>query len=811
LLKLSNFTDMSSASCLLSEERLLCSICLDVFTDPVLIPCGHNFCSKCINTYWDSRDTCQCPMCNEKFSTRPELRINTFISELADEFKKLVPVKASTPGPQLPAVDVLCDICSEIKEKAVKSCLTCLTSFCESHLEPHQRVAGLKGHTLSEPVKNLDDRMCKTHNKMTELYCLKEQAFICVLCLKADHKGHNAVPLEEQYEQVAATKDEAQANIQKLIQTRIEKIAEVEKLLDVSQVDSAKEKQATVQVFTELIQSIQASQAELVEAIEQRHSAIKQKGEEFLKELRREVTELKSRSSQLEHLSQSEDHYHFLQSFQTLSKPPHKSCPDTDLCPDLSFQATRGHLTRLKQRVDEIMEEIPEIRMKRMREHAVDLTLDPDTAFYSLVISEDGKQVTEEDNIEEDEVTDNPKRFDICCEVLAKEGFTTGKFYFEVQTQSQSQCGHNFCSTCINTYWDSGDTCQCPMCKREFSTRPELQVNTFMSELADEFKKLVQVKASTPGPQLPAVDVLCDICSEIKEKAVKSCLTCLTSFCESHLEPHRRVAGLKGHTLLEPVKNLDDRMCKTHNKMTELYCLKEQAFICVLCLKADHKGHNAVPLEEQYEKVAATKDEAQANIQKLIQTRIEKIAEVENYSMSAQVDSEKEKQATVQVFTELIQSIQASQAELVEAIEQRHSAIKQKGEEFLKELRREVTELKSRSSQLEHLSQSEDHYHFLQSFQTLSKPPHKSCPDTDLGPDLSFQATRGHLTRLKQRVEEIMEEIPEIRMKRMREHAVDLTLDPDTAFYSLVISEDGKQVTEKTTLKRTSYRQSKEI
>ncbi|XP_062238855.1 zinc finger protein RFP-like [Platichthys flesus] len=428
---------MSSASSLLSEERLLCSICLDVFTDPVTIQCGHNFCSTCINTHWDSRDICQCPMCKQKFSTRPELRVNTVMSELADDFKKLVQVKASTPGPQLPVVDVLCDICSEIKEKAVKSCLTCLTSFCESHLEPHRRVAGLKGHTLLEPVKNLDDRMCKTHNKMTELYCLKEQAFICVLCLKAGHKGHNAVPLEEQYEKLTATKDEAQANIQKLIQTRIEKIAEVEKLLDVSEVDSEKENQAAVQVFTELIQFIQASQAELVEAIEQRHSAIKQKGEEFLKELRREVTELKSRSSQLEHLSQSEDHYHFLQSFQTLSKPPHKSCPDTDLCPDLSFKATLGHLTRLKQRVEEIMEEIPEIRMKRMREHAVDLTLDPDTANYSLVISEDGKQVVSEDQIKLDKVTDNPKRFHAYRQVLAKEGFTTGKFYFEVQVKGK--------------------------------------------------------------------------------------------------------------------------------------------------------------------------------------------------------------------------------------------------------------------------------------------------------------------------------------------------------------------------------------
>ncbi|XP_060927547.1 zinc finger protein RFP-like [Limanda limanda] len=427
---------MASASSLLSEERLLCSICLDVFTDPVTMSCGHNFCSSCIHTYWDSRDTCQCPLCKRKFSTRPELQVNTFISELADEFKKLVQVKASTPGPQLLEVDVLCDFCSEMKEKAVKSCLTCLTSFCESHLEPHRRVAGLKGHTLLEPVKNLDDRMCKTHNKMTELYCLKEQAFICVLCLKADHKGHNAVLLEEQYEKVASTKDEAQANMQKLIQTRIEKIAEVEKLLDVSQVDSEKEEQAAVQVFTELIQSIQASQAELVEAIKQRHSAIKQKGEEFLKELRREVTELKSRSSQLEHLSQSQDHYHFLQSFSTLSKPPHKSCPDTDLGPDLSFQATQGHLTRLKQRVEEKMEEILEIRMKRMREHAVDLTLDPDTAYHSLVISEDGKHVIVKDNIEKDKVTDNPKRFHT-CQVLAKEGFMTGKFYFEVQVKGK--------------------------------------------------------------------------------------------------------------------------------------------------------------------------------------------------------------------------------------------------------------------------------------------------------------------------------------------------------------------------------------
>uniref|UniRef100_A0A3Q4N5I0 B30.2/SPRY domain-containing protein n=1 Tax=Neolamprologus brichardi TaxID=32507 RepID=A0A3Q4N5I0_NEOBR len=48
---------MSAASCLLSEDQFLCSICLDVFTDPVSTPCGHNFCKNCISQHWDISDS----------------------------------------------------------------------------------------------------------------------------------------------------------------------------------------------------------------------------------------------------------------------------------------------------------------------------------------------------------------------------------------------------------------------------------------------------------------------------------------------------------------------------------------------------------------------------------------------------------------------------------------------------------------------------------------------------------------------------------------------------------------------------------
>uniref|UniRef100_A0A3Q3F0Q7 Uncharacterized protein n=1 Tax=Labrus bergylta TaxID=56723 RepID=A0A3Q3F0Q7_9LABR len=65
----------------------LCSICLDVFNDPVTIPCGHNFCKNCITEHWNTSDQYRCPMCKEAFTNRPKLRVNTFISEMVGQFR----------------------------------------------------------------------------------------------------------------------------------------------------------------------------------------------------------------------------------------------------------------------------------------------------------------------------------------------------------------------------------------------------------------------------------------------------------------------------------------------------------------------------------------------------------------------------------------------------------------------------------------------------------------------------------------------------------------------------------------------------
>ncbi|XP_045064808.1 E3 ubiquitin-protein ligase TRIM39-like [Coregonus clupeaformis] len=431
---------MATSSSLLSEEQFLCSICLDVFTEPVTISCGHNFCKACISGYWDTSDLCQCPMCKKTFDKRPDLFVNTFISEMAAQFRQTVEVKTTSSSDQCPAiiVEVSCDICTGTKLKAQKSCLVCQTSYCETHLEPHQRVAALKRHKLINPVENLEDRMCKKHDRLLELFCRTDQTCLCVLCLKTDHMTHDTVPLEEEYGERKAQLGKTKAEVQQMIQKRLKKVLEIKHSVELSKREAEREISDSVQVFTDLVRSIEISQTELIEVIEEKQRAAERQAEGLIKELEQEVTELKRRSTELEQLSHSEDHLHLFQSFPSLGTPPStKDWSEISVHSDLCMGTVRRAVSQLDETLNKEMEKLPEVKLKRIQQYAVDVTLDPDTAHPNLILSDDGKQVRYGDTWTNRPNT--PKRSDKSVNVLGKEGFSSGRFYYEVMFKGKTK------------------------------------------------------------------------------------------------------------------------------------------------------------------------------------------------------------------------------------------------------------------------------------------------------------------------------------------------------------------------------------
>ncbi|XP_062289981.1 E3 ubiquitin-protein ligase TRIM21-like [Scomber scombrus] len=430
---------MSAASCLISEDPFLCSICLDVFTDPVSTPCGHNFCKNCINDHWNSNDQYLCPMCEKVFYTKPELEVNTLFSEVVSQFRQEAQQKASSSSSEQQAAkpgEVPCDVCTGTKLKALKSCLVCLASYCETHLEPHLTMSGLKRHQLMDPVENLEDRMCMKHDKPLELFCKTDQTCVCMLCSVLDHKSHDVVPLKEEYEGKKEELGKTEAEIQEMIQKRRLKIEEIKHSVDLSKEAADREKAEGVQVFTALKKTVESGQAKLIHSIGKRQKQTEKQAEDFIKELEQEISELKKRSSEVEKLSHSEDHLHLLQNFPSLkAAPPTKDWTEVSVRP--SYEGTVVKVVaQLEETLSKQMKKLFEAELKRVQQYAVDVTLDPDTAHHNLILSDDGKQVHCGDV--KKNLPDNPERFSDCGNVLGKQSLSSGRFYFEVQVKEKT-------------------------------------------------------------------------------------------------------------------------------------------------------------------------------------------------------------------------------------------------------------------------------------------------------------------------------------------------------------------------------------
>uniref|UniRef100_A0A8C4SRR2 E3 ubiquitin-protein ligase TRIM47-like n=1 Tax=Erpetoichthys calabaricus TaxID=27687 RepID=A0A8C4SRR2_ERPCA len=409
---------MAEAQLFVSQDEFTCSVCLQTLTDPVSLHCGHSFCLKCLSDYWDQSQVSSCPQCRHVFMLRPELNRNTLLNEV---IKKLKKTALSSPPSKIYASpgDVGCDACTGKKFRAVKSCLTCLASFCQTHLQPHYEVPAWKGHKLVDPDRNLKEKLCEKHQRSLEMFCRTDKTCICMMCAVTEHNSHEKVELETE-------REGKQISVERMIE-------EHEKS------------------FTNLVWCIEEAYKKLTEKIREQEKIEMEKAEGFMGQLVKEIEELKRREADLKELSETKDHLHFLQTFSShCVLPTDGNSLSFTVTADFSSEDLLKELSGLKKHLVKVSQwdilpltpsgrEAPIFTLRppgpQSREEFLKyfcpLTLDINTANRVLRLSEGNKKVTCEWT--EAEYPDHPDRFDYWAQVLCREALTGTCCYWEVE------------------------------------------------------------------------------------------------------------------------------------------------------------------------------------------------------------------------------------------------------------------------------------------------------------------------------------------------------------------------------------------
>ncbi|XP_053500241.1 tripartite motif-containing protein 16-like protein [Ictalurus furcatus] len=443
---------MAEASISVAQDEFICPVCLDLLKDPVTIHCGHSFCKVCINDCWDEDDKSgvySCPQCRDTFTPKPVLCRNNMLAEVVEKLKRKTASSAhcyTGPG------DVECDFCTGRKHKAVKSCLMCLASFCETHLKPHYEISSWKKHKLVEASGNLQEKICSEHDKLLEIYCSTDQSFICLWCTMDKHKSHETVPVASRRAEKQSELKEEQMKSQQRIQEKQKKVQELKQAVNIIKHSAQTEVENSERIFNEMISSMEKRRSEVTELIRAQGKAELSRAERLLEQLEQEITDLQRRLTELEQLSHTHDHIHFLQSFQSLCVSSGcEDSPSFTVNQHLSFDGLRKSLSDLKKTLEEFCPEelikIPEhaaaVQMNlpsepKSREEFLhyfcDLTLDPNTVHYDLILSEKNRAVTYSES--EQPYSDHPERFDYYRQVLSKES-VCGRCYWEVEWSSK--------------------------------------------------------------------------------------------------------------------------------------------------------------------------------------------------------------------------------------------------------------------------------------------------------------------------------------------------------------------------------------
>ncbi|XP_022533389.2 tripartite motif-containing protein 16-like [Astyanax mexicanus] len=359
----------------------------------------------------------------------------------------------SAAAAEVSAAGVECDACEGRKRKAEQTCLECLASYCEPHLDLHNRLHGGKRHKLVEATEKLQEITCPKHGKLLEVFCRTDQQCICYLCITNAHRTHDVISIEVEVAEAHMKTGMIQREIANRVKTREKEVQVIQQAVEAFKILAENAVEKSERLFREMIQSMQERQCTVKDMIRAQEEDMVKKATEVLGRLQEELGQLQRRDAKLHYLkeiSQANQNILFLLRF--LSVPallPSMDAAVFFVHPYSSFEFSAEAVADLIKQLEHICQSCFTTISENVREavslpapalktredflqYACKLTLNLNTAHVSLRLSKENKEVTAV--VEAENYLDHPDRFDCRAQILCNEGLQ-GKSpqYWEVE------------------------------------------------------------------------------------------------------------------------------------------------------------------------------------------------------------------------------------------------------------------------------------------------------------------------------------------------------------------------------------------